>query len=76
MNSMTNKNEPVLEVQLSITQMLDTIEALTEMQLVLHQIVSDSEPGSQTDINGVRKLISILDAKHELESVVIEALKE
>lgn len=56
--------------------MLDTIEALTEMQLVLHQIVSDSEPGSETDVKGVRKLISILDAKHELESVVIEALKE
>ncbi len=72
---MTNKDEPILEVQLSITQMLDTIEALTKMQLVLHQIVSDSEPGSETDIKGVEKLISILDAKHELESVVMEALK-
>lgn len=73
---MTDNLEPTLEVQLSLTQMMDTIEALAEMQLVLHQIVSDAEPGTALDINATKKLISIIDVKHELESVVMEALKE
>jgi hypothetical protein len=56
--------------------MLDTIEALAKMQIELHQVVTDAEPGSKLDIAACNKLISIIDVKQDMESVVMEALKE
>jgi hypothetical protein len=78
MNSTTRDMypEPTVEVQLTLTEMMMTIEALTEVQLALHQIVSDAEPGSELDINATKKLISIIDVRQEMESIVMEALKE
>lgn len=71
-----SKNEPTLEVSMSLSSMLDTIEALAKMQIELHQVVTDAEPGSQLDIAACNKLISIIDVKQDMESVVMEALKE
>lgn len=75
MYSMTKYAEPTLEIQMTLTEMMDTIEALIKTQMELHEIVSKAEPGSQVDIEATKRLISIMDIKQEMESIVMEALK-
>jgi hypothetical protein len=72
---MINKAEPTLEIQMTLTNMLDTIEALAKQEIELFQIMKDAEPGSKIDIDTCNKLVSIIDTKQEMESIVMEATK-
>lgn len=65
---------PTLEVPMSVTNMIDTVDAINKetTRLLQHYVRTDEELEKDT----YDKLNSLISTKHEMESILMEALKE
>lgn len=65
---------PTLEVPMSVTNMIDTVDAISKetTRLLQHYVRTDEELEKDT----YDKLNSLISTKHEMESILMEALKE